>query len=59
MATTRAMSVRQTGLGWRIGIVLLGAGVAMTGWILVMTVILSFIGLPLFLVGLALMQSQE
>ncbi len=59
MATVRATSRRETGLVWRIGIVLLGAGVAMTGWILVMTVILSFIGLPLFFIGLALMQSQE
>jgi len=44
---------------WRILLVAIGAGLAVTGWALVMTAILSFIGLPLFIFGLALMQSQE
>lgn len=47
------------GLLWRIILVLVGFGVAMVGWLLVLTVILSFIGLPLFILGLALMQAQE
>jgi hypothetical protein len=33
--------------------------VASIGWVLVLTIILSFIGLPLFMFGLALMQAQE
>ena len=44
---------------WRIILVLVGFGVAMVGWLLVLSVILSFLGLPLFIVGLALMQAQE
>lgn len=47
------------GLLWRIILVVVGFGVAMVGWLLVLTVILSFLGLPLFIVGLALMQAQE
>lgn len=47
------------GLLWRIILVLVGFGVAMVGWLLVLSVILSFLGLPLFIVGLALMQAQE
>ncbi len=46
-------------LVWRILLVAAGAGLAVIGWTLVMTAILSFIGLPLFLFGVALMQSQE
>lgn len=47
------------GLLGRIILVVVGFGVAMVGWLLVLTVILSFLGLPLFIVGLALMQAQE
>jgi hypothetical protein len=47
------------GLLWRVVLVLSGFGVAMLGWVLVMTAILAFIGLPLFFFGLALMQAQE
>ena len=35
-----------------------GLGIAISGWALVMTAILAFIGLPVFFFGLALMQSQ-
>jgi len=42
---------------WRIVLVAAGAGVAMAGWTLVMTALLAFIGLPLFIFGLAMMQS--
>jgi hypothetical protein len=50
-----------TGIGplWRILSVVIGFAVATTGWALIMTAILSFIGLPLFILGLALMQSAE
>jgi hypothetical protein len=48
-----------TGVLWRIILVVIGFGLAALGWSLVMTVILSFIGLPLFILGLALMQAQE
>jgi hypothetical protein len=43
----------------RILVVALGFGLAFTGWMLMMTVILVFIGLPLFIFGLAVMQTQE
>jgi hypothetical protein len=36
-----------------------GFSVAALGWILIMTAILAFIGLPLFFIGLALVQAQE
>lgn len=49
----------ETSLPWRIILVLVGFGVAMLGWVLVLTIILSFIGLPLFMFGIALMQAQE
>lgn len=49
----------ETGILWRIILVLVGFGVAALGWTLIMTAILSFIGLPLFIVGLALVQAQE
>ena len=48
-----------TGVLWRIILMVIGFGLAALGWSLVMTVILSFIGLPLFILGLALMQAQE
>lgn len=47
------------GILWRLILVAIGFGVAIAGWMLVLTVFLSFIGLPVFLFGLALMQSQE
>jgi hypothetical protein len=43
----------------RILVVAIGFGLAFTGWMLMMTVILVFIGLPLFIFGLAVMQTQE
>ncbi len=49
----------QPGLLWRLVLVVMGFGMAVTGWMLILTVFLSFIGLPLFMFGLALMQSQE
>jgi hypothetical protein len=49
----------EPGLLWRLIFVVVGFGVATIGWLLVLTVILSFIGLPLFIFGLALMQAQE
>jgi hypothetical protein len=49
----------QTGFLWRVVLVAMGFGMAVTGWMLILTVFLSFIGLPLFMFGLALMQSQE
>jgi hypothetical protein len=47
------------GLGWRLILVFVGFLVTSIGWVLVLTIILSFIGLPLFMFGLALMQAQE
>ena len=47
------------GLLWRVLCVVIGAGLAITGWALMMTAILVFIGLPVFIFGLALMQSAE
>jgi hypothetical protein len=49
----------QPGLLWRLILVAIGSGMALTGWMLILTVFLSFLGLPLFMFGLALMQSQE
>ncbi len=49
----------QPGLLWRLILVGVGFGIALTGWMLILTVFLSFLGLPLFMFGLALMQSQE
>jgi hypothetical protein len=49
----------EPGLVWRVILVATGFGMAVTGWMLILTVFLSFIGLPLFMFGLALMQSQE
>jgi hypothetical protein len=47
------------GLLTRLLVVAVGFGLAFTGWMLMMTVILAFIGLPLFFFGLAVMQTQE
>jgi hypothetical protein len=49
----------ETGILWRIVLVMVGFGVAALGWSLIMTAILSFIGLPLFFIGLALVQAQD
>ena len=57
--TAESRIVRQPRLLWRFLSVVVGAALAVTGWALVMTAILSFIGLPLFIFGLALMQSAE
>lgn len=43
----------------RLVVVAAGFGLALTGWMLVMTVLLVFIGLPMFFFGLAVMQTQE
>jgi hypothetical protein len=43
----------------RLILALVGFGVAMLGFSLMLTVFLVFIGLPLFIVGLAIMQAQE
>jgi hypothetical protein len=43
----------------RIVLALIGLGIALLGWTLMMTVFLVFIGLPLFVVGLAIAQAQE
>jgi len=48
-----------TSLLWRIILVLVGFGVAMLGFALILTALLAFIGLPVFMFGLALMQAQE
>jgi hypothetical protein len=44
---------------WRILLVIIGASLAITGWALVMSVFLAFIGLPVFIFGLALIQAQQ
>jgi hypothetical protein len=56
---TTATIEKDMGPIWRILTVVAGFGVATAGWALVMTALLSFIGLPLFVFGLALMQSAE
>jgi len=43
----------------RIVLALMGLGIAALGWTLMMTVFLVFIGLPLFIFGLAIAQAQE
>lgn len=49
----------ETSLVWRLILVGVGFGVAMLGFTLILTALLAFIGLPLFILGLALMQAQE
>jgi hypothetical protein len=44
---------------WRVLFVALGASLAITGWAVAMTVFLAFIGLPVFIFGLALVQAQQ
>ena len=46
-------------LFWRLLFVFVGFTLASLGFGLVMSVFLAFIGLPLFVVGAALMQAQE
>jgi hypothetical protein len=43
----------------RIVLALIGLGIAALGFTLAMTVFLVFIGLPLFILGLAIAQAQE
>jgi hypothetical protein len=43
----------------RIVLAFVGLGIAALGWTLMMTVFLVFIGLPLFIVGLAIAEAQE
>jgi hypothetical protein len=47
------------GILWRLILAVIGLLIALAGWSLIMTAILSFIGLPLFIFGLALAQAQE
>ena len=42
---------------WRLLLLAVGFGLALTGWMLVMSVFLVFIGFPLFFFGLAVMQA--
>jgi hypothetical protein len=44
---------------WQLALLVMGSGLAIAGWVLIMTVFLSFIGLPLFIVGAAMMQSAQ
>ena len=43
----------------RLALAFVGFGIAMLGFSLMLTVFLVFIGLPLFIVGVAIMQAQE
>ena len=43
----------------RLVLAFVGFGIAMLGFSLMLTVFLVFIGLPLFIVGVAIMQAQE
>jgi hypothetical protein len=49
----------ETGTVWRLILVFIGLSLAVSGWMLVVSIFLSFIGLPLFILGLALAQAQE
>jgi hypothetical protein len=51
--------IEETGILWRLILAFIGLSIAVTGWMLVVSVFLSFIGLPLFIFGLALAQAQE
>ncbi|MGZ8604535.1 MAG: hypothetical protein ACXWYQ_07085 [Actinomycetota bacterium] len=55
----RAGVEQEIGVLWRILLVTAGSALAMSGWALIMTALLSFIGLPMFIVGVALIQSAE
>jgi hypothetical protein len=54
-----AAAPAETGLLWRIILLMVGFGIAITGFALILTALMAFIGLPLFIFGLALMQAQE
>jgi hypothetical protein len=43
----------------RLALAFVGFGIAMLGFSLMLTVFFVFIGLPLFIVGVAIMQAQE
>jgi hypothetical protein len=43
----------------RLALAFVGFGIAMLGFSLMLTVFLVFIGLPLFILGVAIMQAQE
>jgi hypothetical protein len=55
----RSAAPAETSLLWRIILLMVGFGIAMTGFALILTALMSFVGLPLFIFGLALMQAQE
>lgn len=59
VVTLRSAAPAETSLLWRIILVMVGFGIAITGFALILTALMSFIGLPLFIFGLALMQAQE
>lgn len=48
----------ETRIFWRIVLVAVGFGLVALGWGLIMSVLLAFIGLPVFILGLALMEAQ-
>jgi hypothetical protein len=43
---------------WRVILLVVGFSMAALGWSLILSVFLVFVGLPLFIFGLALMQAQ-
>jgi hypothetical protein len=55
----RTAAPAETSLLWRIILLMVGFGIAITGFALILTALMAFIGLPLFIFGLALMQAQE
>jgi hypothetical protein len=57
--TSVSMSPEPTSLLWRLILVVVGFGIAFTGFMLILSVFLVFIGLPMFIFGLALMQAQQ
>jgi hypothetical protein len=65
VGTTRRVSqmtngyIETTGILWRIVLAFVGFTIATIGWALIMSVFLSFIGLPVFMFGLALAQAQD
>jgi hypothetical protein len=52
-------SSEKPSLLWRLILFFLGLGLVMLGWPLVVSAVGAFIGLPLIIIGLALMQAQE
>ena len=55
----RTTAPAETSLLWRIILLMVGFGIAITGFALILTALMAFIGLPMFIFGLALMQAQE